>query len=172
MKKASKVIGNIVFYLILVILIVISIMAIKARKTGEQPGILGYKFYNVLTGSMTPTINVGDLVVIKDINPNEVKVGDIITFKSENTDNITTHRVKEVLNTSGIEFVTKGDANNVEDPNAVESKYLVGKAVRVIPKVGNVTNFIEKNIIMIISLIIGIAFVSFLLFSGKKEKTK
>ena len=144
----------------------------KAKLRGEQPSIFGNKFFIVLTGSMSPTIKVGDLIVVKDINPEQIQVNDVITFGSKASDNITTHRVKEVLNSGQeIQYVTQGDANNVEDPIPVESELLLGKVNKVIPKVGTILLWIQNNTIkLLIGVIALIIFVY--LFSKLKDKLK
>ena len=83
---------------------------------------------------MSPTININDLVIVKEVKPEEIEVNDIITFGSTNSDNITTHRVKEIINeNNAIKYVTQGDANNVEDPSPVQSDVLIGKVVKRLP---------------------------------------
>ena len=159
-EKVIKILGNIVFYGLLLIFISTSAFMLKLKESGTQPSIFGNKFFIVLTGSMSPTIEVGDLIVVKDIKPEALKANDVITFASKSSDNITTHRVKEVLNDSGnISYITQGDANNVEDPMPVESEVLLGRVNKVIPKVGAIILWIQKNIALVliglISLIIG-----------------
>lgn len=171
-KKVLKVIGNIIFYGLLLSFILISGIMLKAKSSGVQPSIFGNKFYIVLTGSMSPTIKVGDLVVVKEVKPEDIKENDIITFGSNSSDNITTHRVKEVLNDGqDISYVTQGDANNVEDPMPVESDVLLGKVNKVIPSVGTILLWIQKNIMKILAGFIAIIAGSFL-FSKFKSKAK
>lgn len=171
-KKIIRIIGNTLFYGILLIFIIISATMLKAKANDKQPSIFGNKFFIVLTGSMSPTIDVGDLVLVKGINPEDINVADIITFGSTSSDNITTHRVKEVLDKEdGISYITQGDANNVQDPIPVESDVLIGKVSKVIPRVGTILLFIQKNIIKILVTFILITTSSFL-FSKFKSKAK
>lgn len=157
MKKAIKIIGNILFYLILISLIFICFTMLRAKKMGVQPSVMGYKFYTVLTGSMSPTIAPGDLIIVKETTASEIKEGDIITFASSQSDNITTHRVKQVINEDEIKFVTKGDANNVEDPNPVSSELLIGKVVKYIGGLGNKMQYMQQNLAKIIIAILVIS---------------
>lgn len=152
-KKFFSFIGNIIFYLVLVFMLFISFTVIKAKVKGVQPELFGYKFYGILTGSMYPTIEPGDLIIVKDIGVENIKVDDIITFGSESLDNITTHRVKEVINEDELKFVTQGDANNVQDPNPVDSSIVKGKVVKFIPNVGQIMQYIQRNIVMIMTLL-------------------
>lgn len=93
---------------------------------------------------MSPTIKVGGLIIVKEVSPQNIQEGDVITFRSSSTDNVTTHRVIDIENANGIKFVTKGDANNVQDPNPIDSSFLVGKVVKFIPYLGAVAMFIQK----------------------------
>lgn len=176
-KKVLKVIGNIIFYGLLLSFILISGIMLKAKSSGVQPSIFGNKFYIVLTGSMSPTIKVGDLVVVKEVKPEDIKENDIITFGSNSSDNITTHRVKEVLNDGqNIQYVTQGDANNVEDPIPVQSEVLLGRVNKVVPKVGTIILWIQKNIlavlIALVALIIGSCVITKILKSNIGEDKK
>lgn len=162
MKKFIKIIGNIIFYVILISLLLVTLIMGKASKTGQAPSFLGYKVYSVLTGSMNPTIEPGGLIIIKEVSAQNVKEGDVITFGSASTDNVTTHRVIGIENNNGIKFITKGDANNVQDPNPVDSKLLIGKVVKFIPYAGSVAMFIQENMFLIIAELI-IVFIIFIL---------
>lgn len=156
-NKVWKVVGNIVFYTVLISLLSISFIMIKSVKEGKQPTIMGNKFFTVLTGSMEPTIMTGDLVIVKETSPEEIVEGDIITFGSSSSNNITTHRVKEVLNEDGqIQYVTQGDANNVQDQNPVQSQELVGKVVKWVPKIGAVMAWMKSNLTIIIGALIAL----------------
>ena len=164
MKKLINMLGNIMFYTVLIFLLLITLIMGRASKTEQAPSFLGYKVYNVLTGSMSPTIKVGGLIIVKEVSPQNIQEGDVITFRSSSTDNVTTHRVIDIENVNGIKFVTKGDANNVQDPNPIDSSFLVGKVVKFIPYLGAVAIFIQKNMLLMIGGLI-IIFVIFMLIT-------
>ena len=104
---------------------------------------------------MSPTINPGSLIIVKEIDDNEVKKGDVITFKGSSTSNLTTHRVVEVIeNNKNIKFQTKGDGNDVLDPMLIDGNLLVGKVILDIPYMGKVMNFINQYRAIILILII------------------
>lgn len=156
-KKILRAILNILFYLILAFLIYTSFSIVAATKRGEQPEIFGYKFYVVLTGSMKPNIEPGDLIVTKDISVNEIECGDIITFKVEGVDSVTTHRVKEIINSEeGISFITQGDANNITDKDPVIGEDIQGRVVKVVPDAGKAVDFMKNNLIIVLTVIIAI----------------
>ena len=149
-NSKSKLIKNIISYIVIAIVFIFMVISILSNI-----GLFGYKFYDVLTGSMSPTINPGSLIIVKEIDDSEVKEGDIITFKGTSTSNLTTHRVIEVIEkNNNIKFQTKGDANDVLDPMLVDGNLLVGKVVFNIPYMGKVMSFINQYRVIIVILII------------------
>lgn len=149
-NSKSKLIKNIISYIVIAIVFIFMVISILSNL-----GLLGYKFYDVLTGSMSPTINPGSLIIVKEIDDSEVKEGDVITFKGTSTSNLTTHRVVEVIEkNNNIKFQTKGDANDVLDPMLVDEGLLVGKVVFNVPYMGNVMSFINQYRVIIVILII------------------
>ena len=145
-----KVLKNIIFCIVVSILIIF--MSISFA---NNLGVSKYKLYDVLTGSMSPTIKPGDFIVVKEIDANKVENGDIITFKSNNSKNLTTHRVVDVINDDGnISFQTKGDANDVLDPMLIDSNLLVGKVIFNIPYIGRIMSLVFKFKGIIITFII------------------
>ncbi|MDU4912118.1 signal peptidase I [Clostridium baratii] len=149
-NSKSKLIKNIISYIVIAIVFIFMVISILSNL-----GLLGYKFYDVLTGSMSPTINPGSLIIVKEIDDSEVKEGDVITFKGTSTSNLTTHRVIEVIEkNNSIKFQTKGDANDVLDPMLVDEGLLVGKVVFNVPYMGKVMSFINQYRVVIVVLII------------------
>ena len=108
------------FISVIMVLIVIAIGAVMI-----VPKVMGNDIYAVMSGSMEPYYHVGSVVIVdKHFTPEEIAVGDPITFrKGDNA--IATHRVIEV-NEETREFKTKGDANEVEDlaPVPFENGYI------------------------------------------------
>jgi signal peptidase len=98
---------------------------------GTLPG--GYRPFVVLSGSMEPSMPTGSLVLTKSVDPETVRVGDVITFRLESgsfqTDSAT-HRVAAIeQGPGGLIFITKGDANQAPDPLPVPASALVGRVV-------------------------------------------
>lgn len=150
MNNKSKIFKNIISYIVIAIVFIFMIISILTNIK-----VFGYKFYDVLTGSMSPTIKPGSLIVVKATEENEIKEGNIITFKGSSTSNLTTHRVVEVIeDNKNIKFQTKGDANDVLDSMLVDKELLVGKVVFDIPYMGKVMSFINKYRAIIVILII------------------
>jgi signal peptidase len=120
------------------------------------PRILGYQTSTMLTGSMAPLINPGDVVVTVPTPITDVKVGDIITYHIPVEDQrVETHRITEITTTAdgGVAVQTKGDANNGIDPwIATLQGETVDKQIATIPYVGNAIRALREppvlNILM------------------------
>ena len=100
------------------------------------PSIFGYSSLMVATGSMSGTIEEGDLIIIKDTG--DYKIGDIVTFFQDGDDIPTTHRIinKEVTEDGVTYWITRGDANNSPDKRSITSDEIIGEHVLTIPYVG------------------------------------
>lgn len=163
MNKILKTIGNITFYFLIIGLLTFSLFFIKSTRLHEMPSIGGYSMYVVKTGSMAPTINPGSLVIIKKVLPNDIKKGDIITFKGSEKGILFTHRVYEIKQKNPLKIITKGDANSSVDLNFLNEKSIVGKLVFSVPYVGNIISFIQTNWPLILFLIVGFSILIMLL---------
>lgn len=109
------------------------------------PKLFGYHIYGVLTGSMTPAYSVGSVVYVQACDPEEIQVGDVITFQTgTNTEYVMTHRVAEI-DVANRAFVTKGDANNALDSEPVMWERLIGKVVFSVPGLANVSGFVDST---------------------------
>lgn len=105
----------------------------------------GYSMYIVMSGSMEPTINVDDLVIIKTVSIDDVKENDIITYKDNGS--YITHRVVGISNEDGlIKLTMQGDNNNVIDKVKVTSDTLQGKYLTHISNGGTILEFIHSPV--------------------------
>ena len=105
--------------------------------------------YVIVSQSMVPTININDAIIVKRVDHDKYKVGDIISFSSSDTyyKGLTvTHRVinKENVNKDSSIYTTKGDNNPVADYASVATNQIYGKVLFVIPKIGYVHSFLSK----------------------------
>ena len=98
-------------------------------------GIFPIQPVSIATGSMEKELNVGDVVIIKKCNSNDVNVGDIIQYQMEGYTVI--HRIIEKKQKNGeFSFITKGDNNNTPDKEEVKENQLIGKVVFKIKYIG------------------------------------
>ncbi len=114
------------------------------RISGGNTGIFGYSVYRVSSGSMEPTLSVGDVILSKKINANTLEIGDIITYNGSEgsyAGKTITHQIVDIEVTNGERvFTTKGISSPLNDPVVYESQIL-GIMVCEIPLVGVVYNF-------------------------------
>ena len=177
-KNEEKSIGigkifKIIFFIIAILILVVAatIMYKANRYPDKVPDVLGYKPMIVLSGSMETFIYTGDLVFVKMVDTDTLKVNDIIAFRNE-SDTVTTHRIIEIVMENGKKyFRTKGDNNSAEDLNLVEMSAVEGVYVAKIPKVGNFLMFMQQPIglavVLLVILVIGLIW---LYFVNKKDQ--
>lgn len=132
-KKIYNVASTVVVALIFVFMIVVVAVMLIQKNSGGESKIFGYYMYDVLTDSMSGTIEPGDVIMCKAVEDvNELKDGDIITFKAPNGNYNETHRIIEIArNEDGSikYFKTKGDNAKEADrwelkPENVKAKYV------------------------------------------------
>ena len=106
-------------------------------------GAFGYRGEVVLSGSMRPTLEPGDLLVAHRIGAGEIRQGQIISFASPTDSRTLTHRVVSVrpAKDGRIAVVTKGDANNTSERWKIARSGQVGEVVSSIPKAGYLTRW-------------------------------
>jgi signal peptidase len=106
-------------------------------------GLLGFQPNIIASGSMTPTLEVGDIAITVQIRPEVIKVGDIIQYWREGEPAPIIHRVVEIYKSGGTTyFITKGDANNAPD-DPITPTQTVGKLIITIPKLGWISIYLK-----------------------------
>lgn len=171
MQKIKKAISIIVILILLPILLIsIVILVDSYTHPDEVPSFFGWKPFIVLSGSMETQISAGDIVVVKEIDTNELKKGDIIAFKDGNI--VITHRIDEVTEIDGkTQYITKGDNNNTQDIGYVLPEQVEGVFKFKIARLGNIAMFIQTPLGMIVCLSIPIIIIILLQTTdSKKEK--
>lgn len=105
--------------------------------------LVGLDAFVVQSGSMEPKIPVGSMVYVKK-NPENLKVGDVITFQLSG-DVRGTHRIIEILEENGeTAYRTKGDANEEADSVPVSAERIIGRVCLSIPRFGFLVNYIQQ----------------------------
>lgn len=133
MKALKKIVEIITDFLMMIVIIAIffALYGLFQLKIQNKPYInyFGYTFFEVVSGSMAPTINTYDLIIVKV--DNNVAKNDIVTFYMDN--NFITHRIIDYINDKKI--LTKGDANNATD-KYIKKDIIIGKVIYNVPKFG------------------------------------
>ena len=119
----------------------------------------GWRADTVLSGSMEPALPVGCVQVTKPVDPEDIKVGDIITFRSPTTGQLMSHRVAAVQVDESYQFRTKGDANEDVDPYLIPSQNVVGRVCFKVAHVGYVVEYLKTPIGFILLGLVGIALI-------------
>lgn len=171
MQKIKKAISIIVILILIPILLINIVILIDSHThPNEVPSFFGWKPFIVLSGSMETQISAGDIVVVKEIDTNELKKGDIIAFKDGNI--VITHRIDEVTEIDGkTQYITKGDNNNTQDIGYVSPEQIEGVFKFKVSRLGNLAMFIQTPLGMIVCLSIPIIIIILLQTAdSKKEK--
>lgn len=115
----------------LFVCIIVSIIFVQ-RVSNNKITLGGYSIYTIITESMTPKYNIGDMIISKKIDADKIKVHDDIVYigkEGDFQDKIITHQVVGIKgNGSNLTFVTKGLANTTEDPE-VKIDQIYGKVI-------------------------------------------
>lgn len=127
----SKIVAFIEWIIILLLLFLVILSGFQ--RFSNQHNLFGYRVYIVASGSMIPTYNIGDTLLIKEMDASNIKKGDAVTYIGDDVGidgMIITHQVQEVeMGEDGkYYFHTKGIANNIEDP-IVSEEQVLGKVV-------------------------------------------
>lgn len=127
-----KLINNIVYVILFLIVASVLFVVILQRASNNDIALGGIRIFNIVSESMVPKYNIGDVLVVKSIEPQNIKVGDDIAYiGQESTFNqkIVTHQVIKIDYENGeYIFHTKGIANILEDP-LVHQNQVFGKVV-------------------------------------------
>ena len=154
MKSIKGVIQTIMGVLLAMIVVLAAffvIVTFTMKGNGnEVPSLFGYSMLSVQSGSMEPTFSEGDVIIVKHVDDLEsLEVDDIITFHTviEMQAVVNTHRIVEIIDNGGgiVQFVTKGDANDIADLSVVGGGNIIGKYQFLIPKVGMLIDFISTS---------------------------
>lgn len=163
--NAVKKVWNIFTTVIVVLVVIFAVLLIGVR-------LFGVQVYSVISGSMEPEYPVGSLIYVKEVDPSEIKVDDVITYVLP-SETPSTHRVVRIDEENQL-FYTKGDANETEDGAPVHFKNLIGTPVFKIPYLGYVAYYIQHPPGMYIAIAAGavLLILVFLPDLFKKDKKK
>ena len=162
--KFSKIIDTVTTVLVsLVVIFAVFLMGTR---------LMGYQVFNVVSGSMEPTYSVGDLLYVKEVDPDGIKVGDPITFVLNQDLVVATHRVVEI-DAEGRRFYTKGDANETADAAPVHFNNVIGVPQFSIPLLGYVSDYIQHppGTYVAIGVVVVLLALAFLPDFMKKKET-
>lgn len=146
MKKSFKKLKNVFVALFLILTFILVLFFVFTRIQGNTPSIFGYQILRISSGSMTPELEVGDIILSKkNVDASSLNTGDVITYIGElgsYADKNITHKIIEgPYNVDGTYYMrTKGVANDYIDPEISEDQVL-GKMVCKLPLISALYNF-------------------------------
>ncbi len=165
-KKLLKILGTI----LLIVLIAVVILMFNARLSGEAPSVFGYQIFRVSSGSMEPELMIGDVILVKKADVEDIQKGDIVTYKGEEGDfanKFITHKMIEDPQYVDGEYVFKSQGiveGALPDPVWYEDQ-LLGELVCKIPFIDSIYSFFLKpyglmTFILVIVLLFGYELIS------------
>ncbi len=153
MKKVFNIIKTTIVWLIVLLAVSMMIFTVVSVTTFNinDRDLFGFKMYIVNSDSMSATdFNAGDLILVKEVDPSALNVGDIITFMSQDTDSFgetITHKIRKL--TTDAEgnpgFITYGTTTDTDDETIVTYPYVLGKYESNIPGLGTFFNFLKTT---------------------------
>jgi signal peptidase len=165
LRTGLKVLNILVTAGLILLILASTALAISARRSKDAlPSVAGRKVLTVLSGSMTPAIRTGDVIVVKPVQPGELaKEGDVITFRAkEDGSMLITHRVVGLIQVEGktVAYMTKGDNNQSQDLTPVPVDRVIGLYQWRLPLLGYISTFIRKPFgILLFVIVPGLLFI-------------
>ncbi len=179
MIKKTKVITillSVVWWILLLSLVVGIINILSAKAKGKVPKMFGYSVMHILSGSMEGEIPTGSYILVKQIDPKDIKDNQIICFYSDDPQIYgmpNTHRVVGREQTDeGLVFITKGDANAVADSVPARAERVIGVFVKTLPALTAFDGWLQGNGIMAIFILLQAAVCGMAIYSFVKKKTE
>ena len=171
--KQTTLLEDIIFYVIIIPLILISITIIWQRLTEPDkiPDILGYKMFVVLDGDMDQAIEYGDLIFTHNIAPENLEKSNLIAFRN-NTNKVTIHRIIKITEDDiGRQFEMQNSVNEVGDTKYVKENQVEGLIIHRIPNIGIILYKIQEPyiILILIGIVLLIGIVAYYI-AGRLDK--
>ena len=150
MKRAWDVASAILISLLTVVAVCVMIFTVISVTTFDRNdrSIFGYRMFVVLSDSMSATFKAGDLIFVKETDPQTLKEGDIIAYISQDSDNYgatVTHKIRcAATDEEGNPgFVTYGTTTGIDDPVIVTRQYILGQYRMRLPGVGRFFSYLK-----------------------------
>ena len=180
MKKIGKVLKTIFNIVVTVFVVMFLLVVCLQRFSNNQITFLGYRMFSVASSSMAPDYQVGDVLIVKITEPEDIKVGDSVTYYGKVgsfANKVITHQVIKIeKNVDGKRvFHTKGISNLVEDPLVYEEQIygvvqFKAETLSFIYKVVNTKYGMFILVILPIFYIIGSEMLAFMLENEEKRR--
>ena len=167
-------IWNLFVKIVTIAIILISIIIVVQKVTNNEESFLGFRIFRVQTGSMIPKYQIGDVILVKETEPENIQIGDDITYQGEKgavNGILVTHRVIDIEEVDGKRvFHTQGIANYAEDPvvNEHQINGVVQSKMYILSWICMIFN--NKYMFYFCGILPLTIYVAFKIFGGKKVK--
>lgn len=153
MQRVWRITKTVFTWILLVAAVAMMIFTVVSVSTFDRTDrdFFGYKAFIVLSDSMKATdFDAGDLVLVKEVDPTTLVVGDIISYTSTNEENYgetVTHKIRALAKDPEGKpgFITYGTTTNTNDEKVVTYPYILGKYVFSVPNVGHFFQFLKTT---------------------------
>ena len=170
MEKAKKIFGRVMTVLSVIIFVfgLVIFLSVLNAAAGKVPSVFGFSVLQVSSGSMEPEHMTGSVVIVRETDVTELKVGDVISFYSldkEISGKVNTHRIIKIdYMIDGDEpiFTTKGDRNDLPDKDKVHAANVIGKVVYDLGTVsGSVLSVLRNPNVIFFVIVLPLIFITF-----------
>lgn len=132
-KKIAIITWKIIYQLLILLIVLLTLIIVLQKASDNNKALGGYRIFKVISGSMLPKYNIGEVVICKTINPKEIKKGDDIVYlgkTGEINGKIIMHEVTDVkIDSNGkVKITAKGLDNTIADP-VIEENQIYGVVV-------------------------------------------
>ena len=161
--KTLKIIFDIFYVIMLLFFVLVVVISMQSKLSGDVVRFGKYQLYAVEGGSMEPNIKKGSVIIISPVDIKSLQVGDVITFiNPDDNKTVVTHRIVKINEGDEITFITRGDANNADDNDLLPANNILGKVHIAIPFIGFLMSFARtKEGLLTLIIIPGVLIIFF-----------
>lgn len=164
-KSILSKIGTVLETIFIIFIVLFCFISICQRILSKDHSFFGYRIFNIVTSSMKPDLDVGDIILVKEIDPKDIKRGDNITYQgmsSELAGKIITHQVKNYIEENGKRiFYTQGINSDTMDP-AVYEEQIYGIVSYKFKGLSFINRIITSTFGFILCVVLPLAYIFFL----------
>lgn len=168
-----KFIWKLIEKVIIIAVIFISAIIITQNVTQNEQAFAGFRIYRVLTGSMVPKYQIGDVILVREKEINEIKIGDDVSYNGtagSMKGKLVTHQVIGIEEIDGEKvFHTKGIANNSEDP-AISGNQITGVVQTKLHAITYICNMLTNRYIFYFGAILPLTIYIFFAFVRRNTR--
>lgn len=178
-NETWTVIGKILYFLLVVFAVMALVIVALQRFSNNAIGIGGFRIFNVISGSMEPKYTIGDILLSKSVDPVTIEIGNDVVYRGEIGDfaeRIVTHEVVKITNKGDhYEFITKGLANDFEDPPITDSQ-IYGVVLGEVPILSPLAKILNNLYVLYFIIFVPITIMVFMesrrIITSRKESKK